>query len=80
MARRGVSRRELARQMGVHFTVVSHWSLGSRLPGRENAVKLYRLTGILIESWSPTPVAESRKADKTFGRKSFVDKGKMVHG
>lgn len=56
MARRGINGREAARLLGFHFTLLSNYVTGKRLPGRENAITIERMTGIPVEAWSPTSV------------------------
>lgn len=54
MVRRRLNGRETARIFGFHFTVLSNYVTGKRLPGRENAILIERETGIPVEAWSPT--------------------------
>ena len=80
MARRVLSGIETARTLGMHPTVISNLITGRRLPGRENAIKIERATGIPVEAWTPTRVGKSDKALRPIGRKPMMGKEKAVHG
>lgn len=50
---------EAAGILGFHEAYMSMIVNGHRAPGRENAVKIERLTGIPVEAWTSTRVDES---------------------
>jgi len=49
LKREGINQNELARRLGVHRGVVSHWMTGYAKPNRNRVVKLAQLTGIRLE-------------------------------
>ena len=65
---------ELAREMGVHFTLVSQWTRGERRPGLAKAVILQSKTGIPVHAWAASPVDES--ADEVWERPANVRVGR----
>lgn len=70
--KRGLNGREAARMLDVHFTFLSNLVTGKRLPGRENAVKIERITGIPVEAWTPTRAGKSKVRAKQNADKSNV--------
>lgn len=44
---------QLAERMGVSRANVTNWESGTYRPDLDNAVGLYRVTGIEVEAWSP---------------------------
>lgn len=68
MERRGLNGRETAALLDVHYTIVSKWANGTRLPGREYALRIERVTGIVVEAWSPTPDGKRELAGAGIGR------------
>lgn len=63
IARRGMTQREAAVLLGLHYTYLSQIILGKRSPGLANAVQIQRVTGISAESWVATEVGTAVEAD-----------------
>ena len=70
MRRRGLNGRQTARLLEMHYTVISNFITGKRLPGREYAIRIERTTGIPVEAWSPTRVASRELVGAGVGRKA----------
>ena len=51
--KRGFSQRDLADTLGCHETYVSQLLTRKRTPGLANAVRIERVTGIVVEAWLP---------------------------
>lgn len=55
---RGWTLTRMAYELGVSVSIVCEWEKATRTPGRENAFKLERLTGIAASAWA-APVFHS---------------------
>ena len=51
--RQKVSQRKAADLIGMDETHLAHILSGNRRPGLDNAVKIERATGIVVEAWVP---------------------------
>ena len=70
MLRHGLNGRQTARLLEMHYTLISNFITGKRLPGREYAIRIERTTGIPVEAWSPTRVGARELVGATAGRKA----------
>lgn len=50
---------ELADLLGMHFTTLSQVLAGKRRPGLDTALRIERLTGVPVESWSDQMFVDS---------------------
>lgn len=60
LERSKLSQRAAAKLLGMHWTFLSQICRGERSPALATAVRLYRATGIPVEAWLPTDVADER--------------------
>jgi len=58
-----MSQREVARLLGFHVSVLNKVLKGHRTPGLATALRLERVTGIPVESWTPTRNVKRATAD-----------------
>ena len=59
MRRAKFSQAELARHLGFEESYVSVLLSGKRTPGLENAIKIERRTGVMVEAWASSELDES---------------------
>ena len=69
MKNAGLKHFEAAALIGFDPSVFTKYLLGRRIPGRDAAVKIKRVTGIQIEAWASSGVDETETASGTHGRK-----------
>ncbi len=70
MARKGLSQREAAAYFSWDETFISKLCRGRRRPGLSNSVKIYRVTGIPMESWLASRVDDLEYPKLKRARKS----------
>jgi len=61
--RQKVSQRKAADLIGMDETHLAHILSGNRRPGLDNAIKIERATGIVVEAWVPIDDGENGTRD-----------------
>ncbi len=74
MDRSCLNLKEAAERIGVSNSLLSHYLGGDRIPSLENAVRIWRVTGVSMEAWVAHLGAELGKRPRRKAPKSFVDK------
>lgn len=75
MRRRGFTQADAARYLEYSESLMSRIMSGDYNPGLRNAVHLERLTGIPVEAWMASELAESESAVAAAAPKRKVAKG-----
>ena len=72
MRRRGFTQADAARHLEVTQPQITQWltaGTGRRSPGLENAIHIERMTGIPVEAWAASELAESETVSAPTARK-----------
>lgn len=79
MRRRGFKQSDAARYLEFDEPYVSVLLSGKRSPGLANAVRIERHTGIPVEAWAASELAETDPEDARSGRKPKTSQGDNGH-
>lgn len=74
IARSRLTQRAAAKLLGMHYTFLSQILSGDRSPALKTAVRIERVTGIPVEAWMPSDVADELVAVAADSRKRKVGK------